>query len=224
MEQREDDQEDAEASGEDLLSEASGDGVDCWGENDEPLPILEQPDSQPVFPKTPEKAPTSDLIEIEDTPLKVEVVESPKDEKDRCGLQDVGSQNAIGDGTQEPPQDFEDDPPHNEQSLGESGKGSEEEKDQAWREKRMKELKQELDDAKKRMTSLTFARFSHPTVFFYNVFFTISLSLLFDPYCDQHTIWVYQWFFHLFSSSGRQQSHFLPASKLSPLWNPSRLH
>ena len=192
MEQREDDQEDAEASGEDVLSEVSGDVTECWGENDETLPIMAgpaPPDSQPLFPKprTPEKVSTLDLIEIEDTPLKVEVPESPKDGKDSCGVKDVGPEKSIGDGMEKTPQDVEDVTPLNEQSLGENSMGSENlEKDKVWREKRMKELKQELDEAKKRMTSLTFARFSHPTVFFYNFF--ISLCFLFDPYFNQHTI------------------------------------
>lgn len=174
MEHREDDQEDAEASGEDMLSETSGDGAECWGENDETLPIMESapPDSIPLFPKpqTPEKASALDLIEIEDTPLKVEVVESPKDEKGTSGLEDAAPENALEDCMEEPPKDVEDVTPPNEQSLGESSKGRDEEQDKVWREQRMKELKQELDEAKKKMTSLTFARFSHPTVFFYNVF------------------------------------------------------
>lgn len=149
-----------EDSGEDSASE-DGKGPDA-------------PDSQPPFEeppqqatRTPEKVSTPlDIIEIKDTPCKVEIEENTSPNNDGLGVeeteglpvQDVQEVvQQMSDMNLGGPESFEE----TQVEVPDQGWKEDQAVDPEWREKRMKKLKQELDAARKRMTSMTFVWLSY---------------------------------------------------------------
>ena len=118
--------------------------VDTPEENPE---CLETPKKQLVSAPSPKGAAV--MIEIEDTPFKVEKQDSPREAVDDSGAVPIQNTQMVEEAPGESMQ--------NEDKVDKSWVENQESK--AWREERMAELHRQIADARKKQTSLIFALF-----------------------------------------------------------------
>ena len=152
MEERDDDCESVDGSNEDSGEDSASED----GKGTDSQPLFQEPLQEAT--KTPEKAlPPVDVIEIKDTPCKLEIENTPpkNDGLEPSGLpipsvQEIAQQ--MDGMTLGGPDSFEE----TQVVVPEKGWREDQAVDQEWRDKRMKQLKQSLDEARKRMTSMTF--------------------------------------------------------------------
>ena len=125
-----------------------------------PSHLLKSPPNKQHAPQRRFSTPL-DIIEIKDTPCKVEIEENTSPNDDGLGVeeteglpvQDVQEVvQQMSDMNLGGPESFEE----TQVEVPDQGWKEDQAVDPEWREKRMKKLKQELDAARKRMTSMTF--------------------------------------------------------------------